>query len=262
MARRASLCLLRKSLGATLGGFGFPLWRRRCAGVRLSAWSWVGRPRAPGVGAAVSLGLHALVFALAILSVAPHPKAPVLPPIHFPLLPRGEAVARHTGVASTSLPPHRREVVRPRLTETLPSVPAVVADAPKASPDGTSGPGDSPPGGPTDGCQVPPCAQLGTGAGASTVLILGPEMTPPRLLSSPEPLYPAAALVQQLAGTVLVRCTVTDRGSVEGCSVLKSVPLLDEAALQAVTGRRYAPALYEGRPVSVWVSLSVRFVLP
>ena len=38
--------------------------------------------------------------------------------------------------------------------------------------------------------------------------------------------------------------------------------VLDEAALQAVQGRRYAPALYEGRPVSVWMSLPVRFVPP
>jgi TonB family protein len=92
--------------------------------------------------------------------------------------------------------------------------------------------------------------------------MLGPEMASPRLLFGPEPRYPVPALVQQVGGTVVVRCTVTDRGSVEDCSVVKSVALLDEAALKAVQGRRYAPALYEGRPVSVWMSLPVRFVPP
>jgi TonB family protein len=70
------------------------------------------------------------------------------------------------------------------------------------------------------------------------------------------------ALLQQVGGTVVVRCTVTDKGSVENCSLVKSVPSLDEAALKAVLGRRYAPAEYEGRPVSVWMFLSVRFVPP
>jgi TonB family protein len=87
-------------------------------------------------------------------------------------------------------------------------------------------------------------------------------MVPPRLLLGPEPRYPSAALLQELGGTVVVRCTVTDKGSVQDCRVVKSVPLLDEAALQAVQGRRYAPALYEGRPVSVWMNLPVRFVSP
>jgi len=84
----------------------------------------------------------------------------------------------------------------------------------------------------------------------------------PRLLSGPAPRYPEAALVQQLGGTVVVRCAVTERGNVESCTVVKSVPLLDEAALTAVLGRHYAPARYAGRPVSVWMSLPVRFVAP
>jgi TonB family protein len=87
-------------------------------------------------------------------------------------------------------------------------------------------------------------------------------MDAPRLISAPVLRYPEAALLQQLGGTVVLRCAVTDKGNVENCSVVKSIPLLDGAALKAVLGRHYAPALYADRPVSVWMSFPVRFVAP
>jgi protein TonB len=87
-------------------------------------------------------------------------------------------------------------------------------------------------------------------------------MRVPRLLSGPEPRYPAEAAREHLGGTVLARCTVTDRGSVEDCEVLKGVPLLDASVLRALGARRYEPALLAGRPVSVRMVISVRFVAP
>ena len=219
----------------------------------------VGAPGRPGVGAAVSLSLHALVFAVALLTVAP-PKRPLtVTPLRWPTLPRGASTRPSHGAESTPLKPHRPEAVRPRTAEARPPV------APETR---ATGP-DMPSAGPADGSGLPggdsanPSDSPGGRAGPQgSVLVLGPEMVPPRLLLGPEPRYPQAALLQQLGGTVVVRCTVTDGGSVQDCRVVKSVPLLDEAALQAVQGRHYAPALYEGRPVSVWMYLPVRFISP
>jgi protein TonB len=87
-------------------------------------------------------------------------------------------------------------------------------------------------------------------------------MLPPRLLSGPEPRYSAEAALEHVGGTVLVRCTVTELGSVEDCVVMKSVPLLDASVLKALAARRYTPALFEGRPLSVRMVIPVRFVPP
>jgi periplasmic protein TonB len=221
----------------------------------------VGAPGRPGVGAAVSLSLHALVFAVALLTVAP-PKSPLtVTPLRWPTLPRGASTRPSSGAESTPLKPHRPDAVRPRTAEARPPVaPETRATGPDVP---SAGPADSPGSPLGEGDSATPSDSPGGREGSpGNVLVLGPEMVPPRLLLGPEPRYPQAALLRQLGGTVVVRCTVTDQGSVQDCQVVKSVPLLDEAALQAVQGRHYAPALYEGRPVSVWMYLPVRFVSP
>lgn len=219
-----------------------------------------GPPGRPGVGAAVSLSLHALVFAVALLTMAPARPLLTVTPLRWPPLSR--AGGAHPAQASqpTALKPHRPESVRPRTTEAR--TPLAPAQPTGTGPDvAEPNPGDSASPG-AERCPSPPCGQEGPHRAEGSVLVLGPEMVPPRLLLGPEPRYPAQALLQSLGGTVVVRCTVTLMGSVQDCRVLKSIPLLDEAALQAVQQRQYAPALYEGRPVSVWMNFPVRFVSP
>jgi TonB family protein len=50
---------------------------------------------------------------------------------------------------------------------------------------------------------------------------------------------------------MLVRCIITAAGTVEGCEVLKGLPLADAAVLAALRARQYRPAQVEGRAVSV-----------
>jgi periplasmic protein TonB len=222
----------------------------------------VGAPGRPGVGAAVSLSLHALVFAVALLMVAPPSSPQKAISIHWPPISRGERT-RPSGAPSTSAPLKARRpgAVKPRTAEARAPI------APGPAEVGDLQPGDVEPGSGTESpgegsCASPPCSPDGKPGAEGDVLVLGPQMVAPRLLQGPEPHYPAAALLQQLGGTVVVRCTVTDRGNVQDCRLVKSVPLLDEAALQAVQGRHYAPAVYEGRAVSVWMNLPVRFLPP
>jgi periplasmic protein TonB len=222
----------------------------------------VGAPGRPVYGAAVSVGLHAFLLAVALVISRPVAGPLPLSHVHFPSV-RLPPATPPGGAAAPRKP--RPPLVRPRITEavtTTPPAPLTQAPPSDDNTDGRPGNGGPGPGTTRAVCPAPPCSPGGTPGGESPVLLLGPEMLPPRFLSGPEPGYPAAAAFERVGGTVLLRCTVTDSGSVERCTVLKSAPLLDEAALRAVTARRYAPALYEGRPVSVWMVLPVRFVPP
>ena len=47
-------------------------------------------------------------------------------------------------------------------------------------------------------------------------------------------------------------------GSVRDVKVIRSVPLLDDAAATALRRWRFTPALANGHPVRVWIALPVR----
>jgi len=47
---------------------------------------------------------------------------------------------------------------------------------------------------------------------------------------------------------MLVRCVITAAGSVEGCEVLRGLPLAEAAVLAALQARQYRPAEISGRP--------------
>ena len=221
----------------------------------------VGAPGRPGTGAAVSVGLPALLLALA-LTLSPRAPTPLaLPTISFPrLLPRGPA-AQGTRRASASVRPRPLATVKPQSAVPEPAPRALDAVPPAIDGQSTSA-GDGEAGTGTDACATPGCSPQGREGGEDTVPLLGPEMVAPRLLSGPEPRFPAEAALERVGGTVLVRCTVTDKGTVEDCLVMKSVPLLDASVLSAVVARRYAPALFAGRPLSVRMVIPVRFVPP
>jgi protein TonB len=74
-------------------------------------------------------------------------------------------------------------------------------------------------------------------------------------------MYPDIARSARVDGTVILEAVVDANGSVTQLRVVRSVPLLDRAALDAVRQWRYAPSLYGGRPVSVLLTITVRFTL-
>jgi protein TonB len=84
---------------------------------------------------------------------------------------------------------------------------------------------------------------------------------PPRKLVDARPLYPEVARAARVQGTVVLEAVIDSGGRVTQLKVLTSVPLLDQAALDAVRQWRYAPSTYAGRPVSVLMTITVRFTL-
>jgi protein TonB len=83
----------------------------------------------------------------------------------------------------------------------------------------------------------------------------------PRKIADVRPIYPELARTARVEGTVVLEAVLDSAGRVTQLRIIKSVPLLDIAALDAVRQWRYTPSLYGGRPVSVLMTITIRFTL-
>ena len=75
------------------------------------------------------------------------------------------------------------------------------------------------------------------------------------------PIYPAIAQRASIEGVVIIEAVIAVDGSVRDARVLRSVPLLDRAALDAVKQWRYVPTRLNGVAVPVIVTVTVQFRL-
>jgi protein TonB len=87
------------------------------------------------------------------------------------------------------------------------------------------------------------------------------DVKPPRLVRRIEPAYPEIARQARVEGVVILEATTDVFGRVSAVRVLRSIPLLDEAALDAVRQWVYEPLVINGRPHPVTFTVTVRFVL-
>lgn len=88
-----------------------------------------------------------------------------------------------------------------------------------------------------------------------------PKVTPPKLVKSAPPEYPSLARRARVEGVVQVRLLVTKEGSVGQADVLRGHPLLQTAALAAVSKWQYQPAEHEGKAVDSAITVDVNFAL-
>ncbi len=89
----------------------------------------------------------------------------------------------------------------------------------------------------------------------------GGEITPPRLVRRVAPDYPEIARAARVSGVVVLEATTDVSGRVVDVTVLRSIPLLDEAAIDAVRRWIYEPMVVSGRPRPVTFTVTVRFEL-
>jgi TonB family protein len=75
------------------------------------------------------------------------------------------------------------------------------------------------------------------------------------------PAYPPAARESRQEGTVEIEILINPNGTIEEARVVKSVALLDDAALYAVRQWKYAPTVINGKPVAVRTMVKVIFSL-
>jgi protein TonB len=87
-------------------------------------------------------------------------------------------------------------------------------------------------------------------------------MARPVQLSGRQPRYNELARRAGLQGTVILEAIIDKKGRVSNVRVLKGLPMgLDTEAVAAVQDWIFEPAKMDGRPVSVYYTLTVRFTI-
>ena len=108
---------------------------------------------------------------------------------------------------------------------------------------------------------VPEQPESTTDAGPQRPVRVGGNVTAPTKVHDVQPVYPATARRMRVEGVVVLETVLGATGSVEQVRVLRSVRLLDDAAVAAVRQWRYTPTLLNGVPVPVVMSVTVNFTL-
>jgi protein TonB len=87
------------------------------------------------------------------------------------------------------------------------------------------------------------------------------EIKPPKLIKMVQPVYPEIARKAGVEGIVILEVTTDQSGRVANVRVLKSVPLLDQAAIEAVKQWLYEPIVIDGKPRPIVFTVTVNFQL-
>ena len=90
---------------------------------------------------------------------------------------------------------------------------------------------------------------------------VGGQIKEPKKLKNVAPTYPDIAKQARVQGVVILECTISPQGRVTDVNVLRGIPLLDEAAKEAVRQWVYTPTLLNGVPVPVIMTVTVNFRL-
>ena len=90
------------------------------------------------------------------------------------------------------------------------------------------------------------------------VRVGGNIRTPPRIVDA-APVMPEVARQAGIRGVVILEIVIGVDGKVTDAKVLRSIPLLDQAAIDAALQWRYAPTLLNGAPVPVIMTATVNF---
>ena len=97
-------------------------------------------------------------------------------------------------------------------------------------------------------------------AGNDSAFRMREGVTSPVPLFTPEPEYTEEALSKHISGNVMVSVLVDQNGLPTQLKVIRGLGFgLDEEALRAVNRYRFRPAMLDGKPVTVNMSISVNF---
>ncbi len=96
--------------------------------------------------------------------------------------------------------------------------------------------------------------------GQSPVRVGGTVKTPTKI-HDVRPVYPQEAQDAHVSGMVIVEAVIDTGGNIRTARVLRSIAMLDEAALQAVRQWRFTPTMVDGVAVPVIMTVTVNFTL-
>ena len=80
-------------------------------------------------------------------------------------------------------------------------------------------------------------------------------------MTDAKPVYPPIAQSARVQGAVVLEAVIDENGDVANARVLRSIPLLDAAALDAASRWQFTPTDVDGRTVAVVMTVTVNFVL-
>jgi protein TonB len=90
---------------------------------------------------------------------------------------------------------------------------------------------------------------------------VGGDIAEPKKLRDVKPVYPAIAQAANVSGVVILEAVIDEQGNVANARVLRSIALLDQAALDAVYQWKFVPTLLNGVPTPVIMTVTVNFSL-
>lgn len=88
---------------------------------------------------------------------------------------------------------------------------------------------------------------------------IGGSIKEPRKIRHVPPIYPADAVAAGVEGTVVLNAVLGKDGAVRDVAVVTGVPVLNDAALNAVRLWVFTPTLLNGMPVEVAMTVTVNF---
>ena len=83
----------------------------------------------------------------------------------------------------------------------------------------------------------------------------------PSPIGSPKPVYPESAIKDSLNGLVVIQLLVGKDGRVKMTRLLEGEEPFSSAAIEAGKKSIWEPAIYNGKPVGVWVAFPIRFTM-
>ena len=111
----------------------------------------------------------------------------------------------------------------------------------------------------------------GIGNSAPPVTLRPPEPQKPQVISHldpgqiirrVEPIYPPLARIARIQGTVVMHAIISRDGVIERLQIVRSDhPMLDRAALEAVSQWRFKPYILNREPIEVDTEITVNFAL-
>ena len=90
-------------------------------------------------------------------------------------------------------------------------------------------------------------------------LRVGGNVKSPVKIRDVKPTYPPEAQAARVEGVVIVEILIDTDGEVVDARILRKIPLLDDAALDAVRQWRFAPTIVDGEPRAVLMTVTVNF---
>jgi periplasmic protein TonB len=99
----------------------------------------------------------------------------------------------------------------------------------------------------------------GTGA---DVMAFGEGMTRPERVSGADPVYTREALEAHVQGLMIVKCVISTDGTLHNCRIIKPLPHMERAVLDALSTRRYKPVTFQGRPITCDYVFNIKLVMP